>query len=238
MDPNEMSARASPFDERSVGDRILVEVGALVAMDKPPDLPSTGRRLDDPDCLQFALIQHFGQMVWAIHQLDADTSGVNLFVRKKDQVAPWKDRMAHPNGTKTYLAVVHGQVAFHERRIDAPIGVVRTTPHRQLGVCDHGKRAVSRVRRLALGPASSLVRVQIETGRTHQIRIHLASMGHPLLGDDWYGEPGPRTHHRQALHAWRVEFQQGPEPRRIESQVPPDLRALMGREGIAPPAGS
>ena len=218
-----------PFVERSIPDRILATVGALVAMDKPANLPSTGRRLDDPDCLQFALIEHFGQMVWAVHQLDADTSGVNLFVRDKGQVAPWKARMAFPNGTKTYLALVHGRVDFEAKRIDAPIGVISTSPHRQVGICHQGKRAISEIRRLALGRDSSLVQVQIETGRTHQIRIHLASLGHPLLGEDWYAQDRARAHHRQALHAWRVEFEDGPEPRRFESPLPADLLALMGR---------
>ncbi|MFT5079671.1 MAG: 23S rRNA-/tRNA-specific pseudouridylate synthase [Planctomycetota bacterium] len=238
MHPDENSIRPSPFDERSIEDRILLAVGGLVAVDKPADLPSTGRKLDDPDCLQSALIEHFGQMVWAVHQLDADTSGVNLFVREKGQVAYWKDRMAFPNGTKTYLALVHGRVEFEARRIDAPIAVVSTSPHRQLGICEHGKRAVSEVRRLVLGHEASLVQVQIETGRTHQIRIHLASIGHPLLGEDWYAKSDPRAHHRQALHAWRVEFEDDPEPRRIESPLPGDLRELMQREGIVFPGES
>ena len=224
-----------PFEERSLQERVLVKAGALVVLDKPANLPSTGRRLDDPDCLQFALIKHFGQMVWAVHQLDADTTGVNLFVLEKGQVATWKDRMAFPRGTKTYLAIVHGTVDFESRRIDAPIGVVSASPHRQLGICSHGKRAISEVRRLATGQDCCLVQVQIETGRTHQIRIHLASVGHPLIGEDWYADDRFRAHHRQALHAWRVDFQDSVEPRRLESPLPRDMRALIDQRGIELP---
>lgn len=143
--------------------------------------------------------------------------------------------MRFPNGVKTYLAIVHGHPEFDERRIDAPIGVLREEPTRQLGVIDTGQRAATHVRVLDRSADAALLRVRIETGRTHQIRIHLASIGHPLYGEDWYREPRCREHPRQALHAWRVEFADAGEPQSIESPWPEDLRALTRRLQLASP---
>jgi 23S rRNA pseudouridine1911/1915/1917 synthase len=207
--------------------RVLLDTEGLLAIDKPFDLPSTGRNLGDPDCLQYSVMQHTGAMVWAVHQLDADTTGVNLFVRRKELVSQWKERMAFPVGRKTYLAVVHGCVDFVAKRIESPIGVVSTEPVRQLGIHPEGQRAASALRLLSHGTESSLLEVEIETGRTHQIRIHLASIGHPLFGEDWYAPDRLREHHRQALHAWRLDFSGDLAPNRIESEVPQDLKDLI-----------
>jgi RluA family pseudouridine synthase len=212
--------------------RILFQQDGLVAIDKPADLPSSGRDLEDPDCLQYALVTYFGEMVWAVHQLDADTTGVNLFVREPNLVALWKERMAVPMGRKIYLAVVHGSPDFESLRVEEPIGVISEVPHRQLGITPSGKRAVSKVHVLCRGNKCSLVRVELETGRTHQIRIHLASLGHPIVGDDWYGPTLSGTHTRQALHASRMEFAEGVEPRLIESPLPQDMRELIRSLGL------
>ena len=219
-------AEQNSRDHGDLGARILYQDAGLVVVDKPWGMPTTGRGLDDPDCLQFGMIAHFGEMVWAVHQLDADTSGVNLFVRKKELVAEWKLRMLFPNGTKSYQAIVHGVAAFESLRIDSPVGVISGEAPQQLGVVADGKRAVSEVRVLERGRQSTRVQVDIETGRTHQIRIHLASIGHAVVGDDWYGDVHPPAHMRQALHAWRVSFADGIDPATLESPVPRDMLDL------------
>ncbi len=71
--------------------RILFETDRVVVVDKPWGVPSTGRRLDDPDSLQYALVQRYVSMTWAVHQLDADTSGLNVFVRRRESVASAPD---------------------------------------------------------------------------------------------------------------------------------------------------
>ncbi len=214
---------------------VLLDTEGLLAIDKPYDLPSTGHNLEDPDCLQYSVIEHTGAMAWAVHQLDADTTGVNLFVRRKELVPHWKERMAFPTGRKTYLAIVHGCVEFETKRIEDPIGVVSSDPVRQLGIHPEGRHAATNLRLLEHGPKSSLLEVQIETGRTHQIRIHLASIGHPLFGEDWYAPDRPREHHRQALHAWRVDFSDNQMPNRIQSDVPCDLADLIRHLGMRGP---
>jgi len=221
---------------RELERRTLWEQDGVLVMDKPWGIPSTGKTLDDPDSLQSALMHTLGCKVWAVHQLDADTSGINLFVTEKALVPRWKQRMRFPNGAKTYLAVVHGLVEFELRRVDAPIGVVQEAPARVLGVHADGQRAVSMIRRVALGRACSLLEVQIETGRTHQIRIHLASLGHPLLGEEWYCKPPSAGHIRQALHAWRMEFHDGQRPRGFQCPLPEDFEPLFRQHQMPPPA--
>ena len=73
------------MDAQTLEERILLEQDGVLALDKPPGIPTSGLSLDDPDCLQHALMERHGGMVWAVHQIDADTSGVNLFVKEK----PW-----------------------------------------------------------------------------------------------------------------------------------------------------
>jgi RluA family pseudouridine synthase len=202
--------------------RILLEEDGLIAVNKCPDLPTSGRSLDDEDCLQHALLQRCGSMVWAVHQLDADTSGVNLFTTKKSLVEPLKRAMGREDAAKWYVAIVHGVPAWTERQTDAPIGQVS---ERSLGVTPEGRPASSTFRVLARGSHHSLIRASIATGRTHQIRIHLASLGYPLVGEEWYGERPCKVHPRQALHACRLRIH-GPHAIDVVAPMPDDLRAL------------
>ena len=201
--------------------RILLEDDGLIAVDKPAGWPSTGRDLKDPDCLQHLLMQRFRRKIWAVHQLDADTTGVNLFVRRKSLVATWADRLRQ--GRKTYLALCHGQI---ERRgwfrIDSPIGWVEARGGRW--IADDGKAAVSEVRVEKAGESISALEVAIKTGRTHQVRIHLASVGHPLVGERRYRQPPCGLLDRHALHAHRVRL---PGVGVIEAPVPADLQVLL-----------
>lgn len=205
---------------------ILYDADGVIVCNKPPGLPSTGRSLDDPDCLQSKLIAHCRRMVWAVHQLDADTSGLNVFVRRSSLVAPWQSRLRWPNARKQYLAAVHGSVSSSLQQIDAPLGPLDATG-RQLGVTPRGKPATTELEVVDHNANFSLLRVTLHTGRTHQIRIHLAHVGHPLVGEEWYRTPPCTLHRRQALHAWRLDFNDALEPPELCAPVPDDLRALF-----------
>ncbi|MFZ9886055.1 MAG: pseudouridine synthase, partial [Myxococcota bacterium] len=87
---------------------IVFEDGGLIALDKPPGLLSTGRQRDDADSAEGWLRALLGREVWALHQLDRDTSGLLLFVTRRTLVEPWQRRLAHRRTHKRYLAVVHG----------------------------------------------------------------------------------------------------------------------------------
>ncbi|MBI4881434.1 MAG: RluA family pseudouridine synthase [Planctomycetes bacterium] len=215
-----------------LADLFLYEEGGLVVVDKPAGIPSTGLSLDDPRCLQFWLMRHFGGMVWAVHQLDADTSGVNVFARAKALVAAMKTRMAAATGVKRYFAVCHGAPDFDEKEIDAPIGFLDAEETR-LGVTPSGKSARSLVTVLERSGAFAALSVRIFTGRTHQIRIHLAHAGHPLVGEARYRAPPCVLLRRQALHATAMRFADGLEPAAFVAPLPADLRELLVRLGFS-----
>jgi 23S rRNA-/tRNA-specific pseudouridylate synthase len=211
--------------------RILREDGDVIVVDKPSDLPTSGRSLDDDDCLQRALIVRGGGMVWAVHQLDADTSGVNLFTTQRELVEPLKRALGAPGARKLYLAIAHGSPTWDARECLEPIGAI---DERSLGVTPDGRPARSRLRVLARSKGHVLFAVEIETGRTHQIRIHASHLGHPLVGEEWYRDPPCSLHPRQALHARSMRIG-GPIPLDVKAPVPDDLGALMGTVGLDPP---
>ena len=171
-----------------------------------------------------------------VHRLDRDTSG--LLVVAKNEAArtalarQWKEREVE----KGYLALLHGRLEPSEGVIDAPIG--RDPRHRQrMAVVEGGRaaRTAYRVRRyLPAGQAGrdvySLVEVTPSTGRTHQIRVHFAALGHPLVGDRVYGRPSAVLS-RQFLHAHRLAFRHPVDgrPLEFESPLPEDLRQALER---------
>ena len=182
---------------------IIFEENALIVVNKPADLPTSGRTLDDEDCLQFELIQQKKQMVWAIHQLDADTSGVNLFTSEKKLVQKYKKALEQKNAEKTYLAIVHGTPNWQTIEDQSPIGKIDS---RNLGITPDGKSAHSKFTVLSKTKNHALLKVNIYSGRTHQIRIHLSHLGFPLVGEEWYRKPVCTLHPRQALHCYQIEL--------------------------------
>jgi len=128
---------------------------------------------------------------------------------------------------RTYLALVRGCVAA-AASVDAPIG--RHPVHRtRMAVVESGKPAVTHYRVREAFERHTLLECELETGRTHQIRVHLASIGHPVEGDPVYAGRGPKLLPRQALHAWKLAFRhpRTGEAVRFESPVPADFRALL-----------
>lgn len=205
--------------------RILLEENDLLIVDKPHNIPTSGKSLDDHDALQYWLMQRHGGMVWAVHQLDADTTGVNLFVTKKKKVRLYQRALASRFSTKVYLAIVHGKPSWQSFECREPIGYV---DERSLGVAAGGKSAHSVFRVIDSSGRYSLLEIQITTGRTHQIRIHLSHVGFPLVGEEWYRTPACTKHPRQALHAAKVVLL---EPVRQEFVAPfaKDLKELCER---------
>ncbi|MGJ8653444.1 MAG: RluA family pseudouridine synthase [Opitutaceae bacterium] len=207
---------------------ILSQSEGLYIINKPPSWPTTGRTLDDDDCIQFHLIKHHGGMVWSLHQLDADTTGLCFFTTRKDWVQPIKELWSHPETHKEYLAIIHGAPNWTEFEVDAPIG---KNDVGQLGVHPKGKPARSRLEVIDSQNGFSLLRVHLFTGRTHQIRIHLQHLGYSLVGEEWYRAEPCTLHPRQALHAYRIQL---PDDSRFEANsftapLPEDLRQLASQ---------
>ena len=162
-----------------------------------------------------------------VHRLDKDTSGLLVVAKNEPAQLALVRQLQARTVKRTYVALARGKVAA-AGRVEAPIGrhpVQRT----KMAVVAGGKPAVTHYRIRERFPAHTLLECELETGRTHQIRVHLASIGHPLEGDPVYAGRGPRLLGRQALHAWRLGFihPRTAVPSSFESPLPPDLLALF-----------
>jgi 23S rRNA pseudouridine1911/1915/1917 synthase len=162
-----------------------------------------------------------------VHRLDKDTSGL-LVVAKNDLAHQGLSaQIAAKTATRQYLAVIMGTLATPEGTIDAPIG--RHPSQRiKMAIVEGGRHAVTHWRVLEVfhapgRPAASLVELTLETGRTHQIRVHLAHLNRPIVGDPVYAPPSPFPVKLsgQALHAFRLAFDHPRDGRRLTFEVPP-----------------
>ncbi|HLE43953.1 MAG TPA: RluA family pseudouridine synthase [Methylomirabilota bacterium] len=176
-----------------------------------------------------------------VHRLDRDTSGLMVVARTPQAHRRLGRLMRERRIERRYLALVHGS-APPAVTIDRPVGRDRRVRTRMSTVTDTGREAVTHVRRLEHLGAFSLVEARLETGRTHQIRVHLEAVGLPVVGDPVYGRrPEALGLSRQFLHAAYLAFPhpETGEPIRIESPLPSDLAAALDearRRGVDPPS--
>lgn len=169
-----------------------------------------------------------------VHRLDRDTSGLML-VAKSAFVQQLLDRQIRDGELRReYLALVSGVVEAEEGTVDAPIGRHPHDPGLRAVSPTGGQPARTRFRVVERYADATLVELELETGRTHQIRVHMAYLGHPLLGDVRYGGPAVEGLRRQALHAGRLAFLHPTTGERIELEVPlPDDLARVRAELLA-----
>ena len=162
-----------------------------------------------------------------VHRLDKDTSGLLVVAKNEPAQLALVRQLQARTVKRTYLALARGKVAAGGK-VDAPVG--RHPVHRtRMAVVAGGKPAVTHYRVRERFAAHTLLECELETGRTHQIRVHLASIGHPLEGDPVYAGRGPRLLPRQALHAWKLAFAHPRDGKvaSFESPLPADFRALL-----------
>ena len=163
-----------------------------------------------------------------VHRLDRDTSGVIVFAKSEASQYALKEQWRLREVAKRYLAIVEGRPDPAAGEIDAPLGPDPADPRRR-AVVERGQSARSEYQVLEqYGDEAALCLVRIYTGRTHQIRVHMAAVDHPVLGDFLYGRESTMIG-RQALHAWRLTFTLASNGARREfiAPVPPDLRAAI-----------
>ena len=190
---------------------VLYEDAHLVAIDKAPGMvvhPAPGRW---QGTLVNALLHRWGELPGSeaarpgiVHRLDRDTSGVMVVARTATALEHLGRQFAARTVEKRYLAVVRGVVRADTLVIDAPIGRHATERKKMSTRTRSGRAAVTRVRVVERFARATLVEAAPETGRTHQIRVHLAARGHPIVGDAVYGKPHARERAligRHALHA-------------------------------------
>ena len=233
--------------------RVVFEDEHLLVVDKPAGLvvhPAAGNR---DGTLVNALLHHCGGSLSGIggvarpgivHRIDKDTSGL-LVVAKTDGAHEGLARQfAAHSIDRRYLAIVSGVPKTADGTVDAPLA--RSAANRKkiaIVAGRRGKRAVTHWRRVSVLRDAALVECRLETGRTHQVRVHMASIGHPLVGDPVYGRAG-KTHgkllkdlqfHRQALHAAELGFIHPVTERRLSfaSAMPADMQQLFKALGVS-----
>ncbi len=192
--------------------RVLGEWGGLVAVDKPPGLlVIPGRTPEDQVCAKELLGKQLGKQVWVCHRIDRDTSGIVLFATDGESHRRASMAFEHGEVKKTYLALVEGQLAA-PLDIDRPMTEARKSKMRVVFPGEEGgKPARTLVRPLKHFAGGTLVECEPLTGRQHQLRVHLKSVGHPLLFDHQYGRKEPLlrngvTLSRTPLHAAQLRI--------------------------------
>jgi 23S rRNA pseudouridine1911/1915/1917 synthase len=252
LDAREIRTRAKPRPEDVPLD-VLFEDAHLIALNKPAGVVVHPSYKHAAGTLLNALLWHAarwpsGDAPALLTRLDKLTSGVLLVAKRREVVVALQREMKAERIEKDYLAVVHGTPDPARGTIDLALDR-DPWDRRKVTVTDRGgQRAVTKYEVLqsttaARGDAGtaacSLLRCRLVTGRMHQIRVHLAHKGWPLLGDTVYGLAGTApTFPRQALHAWRVALAHpvSHEPLTVTAPVPADLRALLDSLGLIEPA--
>lgn len=226
---------------------LLYEDDALLAIDKP-----AGVAVHGGSGVSFGVIEQLrtarpqAKFLELVHRLDRETSGILLVAKKRSALTALQDQFRERETGKTYLALVEGAWPANKKVLDAPLAkYLLPDGERRVRVVakDHpdAMHAVTLVRVLAAvtlpgnAPPMSLLAVTIKTGRTHQIRVHLASAGHPIAGDDKYGHFERNRAlqkcglKRMFLHAWRLQFNHPATGERtaLQADLPPELATLM-----------
>ena len=198
----------------------------IVVADKPAGLLSVpGRGADKADCLLRIVQAEFADAL-AVHRLDMETSGLIVLARGATMHRKLSMRFEARQVSKAYVAVVAGAMASQRGEIDLPL--IADWPNRPRQTVDpiRGKSSLTRWRLLAYDAATDTSRLMLEpvTGRSHQLRVHLAEIGHPILGDSLYANDAARlAAPRMLLHACRLDLglaEDGQTPWRFESPAP------------------
>lgn len=211
---------------------ILFEDADLIILNKPTNLlvHPTGRTFHGT--LSNFLAYYFkerGEIITIrpLHRLDRDTSGCVVFAKSARTQSLLEEQIKDGKLKRIYLALIVGVLEPAEGTIEAPIGPHPTLPNRRM-VDAQGEPAITRYRTLRRFGSGVLLELSLETGRTHQIRVHLSHLGHPVIGDRMYGKHSPLIT-RQALHAVSVNFVHPRDGRRLEiaAPLPEDWQRLI-----------
>ncbi len=200
--------------------RVMHHDGEIVVVDKPAGLLSVpGRGEDRADCLIARLRGVFPEIL-LVHRLDLDTSGVMVFALTRRAQADLGQQFEKRQVRKTYVARLWGKLEPVEGRVDLPLIVDWPNRPRQHVNHETGRPAQTDWKVLSLDGQETRVRLMPLTGRSHQLRVHMAETGHPILGDPLYAEGAARDFPRLMLHAESLRFRH-PETRKTVTFTAP-----------------
>ena len=230
-----------------INDIIIKETPDYVVLNKPAGTLTIPDRHDNQlTSLQGMLRKHYGE-IFTVHRLDKDTSGIILFARNEVSHKYYSQLFESRNVKKFYQGLVNGQLTTPSGTVDQAI-IEHPVQKGKMAINSKGKAAVTDYEVLESWGLYSLVKMQIHTGRTHQIRLHMKYLGHPIAVDELYGTEAPvflssikktyklgkRTEEerpllkRLGLHAWQLQFtdQQG-EEQVVQAPLPKDIQAVV-----------
>ncbi len=218
---------------------VLYTDADVIAVNKPAGLVVHSGAGQHSGTLVNALLHHFQSLSQVggderpgiVHRIDKDTSGVLLVARTDAAHRHLAEQFASRDVEKTYIALVHGSVNLNAGQIDSKITRNPVRRIRMTARLDHGRIAHTEYNVLRRYPKFTLLKVHIGTGRTHQIRVHLASIGHPVAGDRLYGAPVGEDKGRFFLHAKQIRFTSPSTGQLITVEAPlaPELEAWLAR---------
>jgi 23S rRNA pseudouridine1911/1915/1917 synthase len=253
--PVEAAARRKTLTAEAIDLDVLFEDDHFLVINKPAGLVMHPTFHHGDGTIMNALMWHArgwpdGSRPSLVQRLDKLTSGVVVIAKTSPAHAALQRALASGRGEKDYLAVVYGRISPARGTIDLRLARDPKDRRRVVASDTHGAESVTKYERIAHVKAPSiglsLVRCRLLTGRMHQIRVHMAAAGWPIVGDPSYGEPrwrdinevklasALREFPRQALHAWRLAFRHpfGGHPVEFEAHPPDDFRALLTATGL------
>jgi 23S rRNA pseudouridine1911/1915/1917 synthase len=207
---------------------ILYEDDALIFINKPAGIVVQQRMYEPDEPYLHDLVMRHTSPAYLMQRLDRGTSGVIFFSKRADLNVRFTRQFERKRIRKRYLALCDGELR-ERQTIDAPIARIGAI---KFGVRDEGKSAITHVAPIDAQPSGSLLSIDLETGRTHQIRVHLSAIGHSLAGDWLYGQ---KNASRPMLHAAELEMTHPltHQQFRVVAPVPDDFRDEARKRGIA-----
>jgi 23S rRNA pseudouridine955/2504/2580 synthase len=230
------SGAPPPKMVKQVTDAVIFEDRDFLAIDKPAGIASHGGSGIDFGAIELLRAARTRDHLELVHRLDRDTSGVLLFARTRTGLTGVQALIREGEVTKQYLCLLTGKLGRAKFDVNAPLRKsMLAGGERMVRVDDAGKPALTFFREIERHRDGSLVEATLDTGRTHQIRVHAAHAGHPVAGDPKYGDRGANKRFRELglkrlfLHAARFEFELGGRTYSISAPLPDDLRAVLDK---------